>query len=526
MTLAFQHNRNSHTVSARRFRSSLIWTLWFCIILGFSGLVGLLMLRTEPDISQIAWLFYLAGAIAILCEPRYGIYLLVFFTLVGDGLLTPWYPFTKNFSSAESIFYLNDALIINPLESYIVLTFLSWFGRDLMKRELKFYSGEILLPALIFFAFIVFGLVYGIGTGGNVNIALWEFRPIFYLIAMIILTGNLIKTRAQVNHVLWAAVLAIFIESLIGNHFFLVKLGGSLAGYSAITEHAAAIHMNALLVFMLGAWIYKASPAKRIILTTMFPFVFLTYLATQRRAAFLTLGIALVFMAVLLYRENKRAFFLIVPPIAVVGIIYVLAFWNNNGTLGLPAQAIKSMVAPDQASAADLSSNIYREIENVNTHFTIQQKPLTGVGFGQKFFILVPLPDISFFAWWQYLPHNSIIWIWLKAGVGGFVAMLFFIGTALIVGTRALWRMPGGDMSAVALTLLLYIIMHFIFAYVDISWDTKSMVFLGTVIGLLNALEAIVSRPEPQKSKRWPWQMDPEPAPAIRPIPGTEPVSG
>jgi hypothetical protein len=325
---------------------------------------------------------------------------------------------------------------------------------------------------------------------------------------------------------LWAAVLAIFIESLIGNHFFLVKLGGSLAGYSAITEHAAAIHMNALLVFMLGAWIYKASPAKRIILTTMFPFVFLTYLATQRRAAFLTLGIALVFMAVLLYRENKRAFFLIVPPIAVVGIIYVLAFWNNNGTLGLPAQAIKSMVAPDQASAADLSSNIYREIENVNTHFTIQQKPLTGVGFGQKFFILVPLPDISFFAWWQYLPHNSIIWIWLKAGVGGFVAMLFFIGTALIVGTRALWRMPGGDMSAVALTLLLYIIMHFIFAYVDISWDTKSMVFLGTVIGLLNALEAIVSRPEPQKSKRWPWQMDPEPAPAIRPIPGTEPVSG
>jgi hypothetical protein len=284
--------------------------------------------------------------------------------------------------------------------------------------------------------------------------------------------------------------------------------------------------MNALIVFVLGAWIYKASPAKRIILPAMIPFVLLTYLATQRRAAFLTLGIALVFVAILLYRENKRAFFLIVPPVAVLGIIYTLAFWNSGGALGLPAQAIKSMVAPNQASAADLSSNLYREIENVNTHFTIQQKPLTGVGFGQKFYIIVPLPDISFFTWWEYLPHNSIIWIWLKAGAGGFIAMLFFVGTALIVGTRTLWRMPRGDMSAIALALFLYIIMHFIYTYVDISWDTRSMVFLGMAIGLLNALEHIVNQPELQKRARWPWQQDPEPEPALRPFPDSKPASG
>jgi hypothetical protein len=388
-----------------------------------------------------------------------------------------------------------------------------------MKRDLRFYGGEILLPALVFFAFIIFGLIYGISTGGNVNIALWESRPIFYLLAMIILTSNLIKTHAQVNHVMWAAVLAIFMESLIGNHFFLVKLQGNLAGVSAITEHAAAIQMNALLVFVLGAFLYKASLAKRIILPAMVPFVLLTYLATQRRAAFLTLGIALVFLAVLLYRENKSAFFLIVPPVVVLGIIYTLAFWNSGGALGLPAQAIKSMVAPDQASMADLTSNLYREIENVNTHFTIHQRPLTGVGFGQKFFIIVPLPDISFFAWWEYLPHNSIIWIWLKAGVGGFIAMLFFVGTVVMVGSRTLWRMPLGDMSAIALALLLYIIMHFIYAYVDIAWDTQSMVFVGTAMGVLGALEHIVNQPVPQKRPRWPWQSATIPVPELRPLP-------
>ena len=67
-------------------------------------------------------------------------------------------------------------------------------------------------------------------------------------------------------------------------------------------------------------------------------------------------------------------------------------------------------------------------IENNNLEFTIHQKPLTGVGFGNKFFVIIPMADISFFTWWQYFPHNSVIWIWLKTGVGGFIAMFYFLG--------------------------------------------------------------------------------------------------
>lgn len=491
---------------SRQNRTKLTNFLWFTAVLTLSGMFGLLMFVSGPSASHIAWIVYLMGVALIFVQPRYGIYLVIFLSLVGDGTLTYSLPFTKNFSSPESLLYLSDALIVSPLETYILFTFVSWLGRGAMQRKIIFYRCELFWPAMAFISFIIFGLVYGIGTGGNVTIALWESRAIFYMVAMLILASNLFTERSHFHNALWFAMVALFVEGIIGNYYFLVTLRGSLAGVEAITDHSAAIHMNSLFVFAIAAWLYKTSAAKRILLSLMVSPVLLTYLATQRRAAFVTLIVALALTTIILYKENRRAFWLIVPTAAVVGILYLGAFWNSGSALGQPAQAVKSVIAEDQANAADQSSNVYRQIENLNTGFTIHQRPLTGVGFGQKFYVVWPLPDISFFEWWEYLPHNSIIWIWLKAGVGGFIAMLYLVGKTIMVGSRALHKIHRDAMGAIVLTGTLYIVMHFIYAYVDISWDTQSMVYVGMTMGMLGAVERVLERPEPQPQKRWPWQ--------------------
>lgn len=512
------HENRFATVRSRQLRTDMSIWLWFAAVMIFGGLLGLFMLKTGPTASYFAWLIYLAGIAAIIVQPRYGIYLIIFLTLVGDGSLTPQLPITKNFSSPESLLYLHDALIVSPLETYMLFTFISWLGRGAMQRKIVFYRSELFWPALVFLAFVVFGLVYGIGTGGNLNIALWESRALFYLVAMLVLASNLLTQRNHFHNALWAAMLALFIEGIIGSHYFLVTLRGSLAGVEAITDHAAAIHMNTFIVFLLATWLYKASAAKRLILPLMIPPVLLTYLATQRRAAFVTLIIALLVMTFFLYKENRRVFWLLAPTAAVIGILYLGAFWNSSSALGQPAQAIKSVIAEDQANAADQSSNVYRVLENLNTSFTIHQRPLTGVGFGQKFYIVWTMPDISFFEWWEYLPHNSIIWIWLKMGVGGFVAMLYLVGKTIMLGARVLLRIEHDPIGAVALTGTLYIIMHFIYAYVDISWDAQSMIYVGMTMGMLGAMEHVLARPEMPPSRRWPWQTASPPEPALRPI--------
>ncbi|MEZ4714208.1 MAG: O-antigen ligase family protein [Caldilineaceae bacterium] len=499
---------------AQQWRANLAWALWYCSLLCMTGVIGLLMLRMGPNPIPIGGIVGVAMVLAVLWRPRLGLYICAFFALLGDAVLIPWYPFVKNLSSAESILYMGSAMIFSPLEIFLALTALGWVGRGIIVRKFEFHTGVLFGPIVLFTVSIGLGLLYGLGTGGDLTIALWESRPIFYICLVMILTSNLIETRAHLNQLVWIIMAALFVEGLIGSDYFFNVLGGSLVGVEAITEHSAAIHMNTLFVFILTVWLFQASLPKRVLLPLMTLPVIITYLATQRRAAYLTLFIAIAFIVLALYKENRKLFWFIMPTIFVVMMGYIAVFWNSGSAIAMPVQAIRSVVAPSEGSADDLS-NIYRILENANVSFTIHAAPLTGVGFGKKFFINVPMPDISFFVWWEYIVHNSIMWIWMKAGVLGFLSMLLLIGQSIMVGSKSTWRMPDPDTKAIALTATLYIIMHFTYAYVDMSWDAQSMLYLGLVIGMLNSLERIAAKPIPVESKRWPWQPDAVPAPVL-----------
>ncbi|MCB9135436.1 MAG: O-antigen ligase family protein [Anaerolineales bacterium] len=497
------------------------WTQ-FVVLLGLAGLTGvvliyLLLFGATP--ASIAWVIFFIGIVLIVYEPRYGIYLILFFSLAGDSLLLYWYPFTKNLSSSESLMYLSNALIVSPAEIYMVVTFIAWFGRDIVRHKINFYRGQLFWPSIVFILFITLGLIWGVGRGGNLNIALWEVRAIFYLPLMLVLTNNLITQRKHASHLIWVIVLALFVESLVGAYIYLFVLQGDLSSVESLTEHSAAIHINLVIVLWLATWLFKGgSSNKRIFISLLLPTILLTYMAAQRRAAFLSLFIVLAFMVLILYQERRKVFWMLIPFATVIGLVYVAAFWNSGSTLALPVQAIKSVVAQDQANAKDQSSNLYRQLENINTHYTMSQAPLTGVGFGQKMLFIVPMPDISFFVLWEYITHNSILWIWAKAGVGTFISMLILIGMAILVGMRTLQRTQSGELKAIILSATFYIIMHFVYAYVDISWDNQSMLLVGTMMGLISCMEHVIELDIAIKPKRYPWQKDPSPLPGLLPL--------
>ena len=495
-------------------RANRTWTYWYLCLLGLTGLFSFFMMMTGPGPILIGGIIFLATVGLICYRPRFGIYMILFFSLIGDKTLLRWYPFSKNLSSAESLLYIHDAFIFSPLEFYLVLTLLAWLGRGLIYRSLDLFRGALFWPSIIISAFLLGGFIYGVGTGGNTNIALWEVRPIFYLPIMLILVSNLIQTREHVTQLVWTAMGAIFVEGLIGTFHYVFKLRMSLAGVQTITEHSAAIHINTFFVLLLTSWLYKASPSKRFGLLLMVPPVALTYIATQRRSAFLSLGIALLLILILIYIEKRELFWSIAPIIVVGGLCYLAVFWNSNSAIGLPAQAVKSIIAPDPNSK-DASSNLYRELENTNISFTIHNAPLTGVGFGQKFHIIVPMPDISFFVWWEYIVHNSVLWVWLKTGVLGFIAMIFFMGYSIMTGVRSMRTVVGNDLKAVAVAATLYLVMHYSYAYVDMSWDGQSMLYVGAMMGLVSRLEQVSALPVAVRPKRWPWQPEPSTTPGL-----------
>ncbi|MBX0328824.1 O-antigen ligase family protein [Oscillochloris sp. ZM17-4] len=487
-------------------RSQIAWWLLFLGLLGLSGVVGFLMNSNGPSWSVIAWIIYFVGIVAIFYNPRYGVYMILGFTLMGDQVMLYWYPFTKNFSSAESIMFLSRAVNLSPLESYMVFTLFSWFGRMAMERRIRFRAGPLFWPAAMFTFFITVGLAYGVSRGGAFKIALWEVRSIYYLPIALILTGNLIQTRDQLNKLIWIMALAIGYKGLAGVFYIGIALNWDIGSVEQIGEHSLSIHYNAFFILAITVWFYHDSVLKRLILPILTPFMLYSFLANHRRAGFLTLGLGIGIVVSMLYRENRKLFFTLAPTGLVVFLAYLAAFWNNTGSIGMIARAVRSVVG--QPTARDAASNVYRDLENINSMFNIKSSPIFGLGFGNKFHIVAPMPDISFFEWWEYITHNSIMWIWMEAGVGAFFAMLLLTGMTMIVGGRAVWNVPRGPLRAVALTATLYVFMHFTYAYADMSWEGISMTFVGTMMGLINSIELIASRPLPAQVKRWPWVPD------------------
>ena len=439
-----------------------------------------------------AWVgaaLFVAGAAAIVAQPRCGVYLMVFGALAGDDMLMPGYPFAKGFSSHESVFFVHDALLVSPLEVYLVLTVISWAARQGKPAPSGPYVGPLFWPAMVFLAFVVLGFGHGVASGGDLRVALREARPVSYLVALILVTSTLIETASQVSRLAWTAMAAVLAKGATASLYYLLVLRGDVRGILTISEHGAAIHLNTLFVFCLAVWMYRASLPKRIGFPLMIPAVVLGYIALQRRAGFVTLAIAIGLAVAVLYRDQRRLFWRFVPALALVGVGYVALGWNGQGLGAVPAQAIKSVVTAEKASPKTQDSNNYRILENRNINFTIHRHPVTGIGFGQKYFVVAPMPDIRReFEWSEYITHNSIFWMWMKAGIGGFIATLFLFGLAVSVGVRALRHLPGDDLSAAILVATLYTVMHVIYGCVDMSWDPRSMVYLGAMLGVVDRM--------------------------------------
>jgi O-antigen ligase len=230
------------------------------------------------------------------------------------------------------------------------------------------------------------------------------------------------------------------------------------------------------------------------------------YVLSQRRAAMISLIVGVVMLMIVLWFKRRRAFWAFTPTVLFFGTGFVVATWNATGALGLASTSVKSVLFPDQLGAEEESSNLYRVIESFDLWFTIRSAPITGRGFGQQFLMPLPLPDISFVEFWQFIPHNSILYMWIKLGFFGFAAMFFMFFRAVQHGGRSTLGVRTGDDVATVFAGAASVVMFVVFAYVDIAWDTRSTVFLAVAFALCAdyvMLPETVARREPE-TRAWP----------------------
>jgi hypothetical protein len=470
-----------HQREARRTQLSA-----YLAVLGVGLLIGIAGFGAIASPTALATAALLCVVAAILLRPVTGVYLTVFFSVIGDGSTMNSYPFNFNFSSPRSMLYLSDALPFSPLDLCLILTVVSWFLAAAGSRDWTLRTRPLLRPMLVFSALLAFGLLWGIGRGGSLTVAMWELRPLTYLVLMYVFATHLFTRSKQYVLLAWLIALAIAIQHVFVLQFYFGLSAAQREAMQALTEHQTSLLYTFVLILTLALWLFRrCSWTARLLLLILCVPTLWVFVLSERRAGFVALVVGFIVLGVVLAFRRTRVFF-VVLPIGLIGLAgYTAAFWNAEDGIGFGAVAIKSVIAPTELSESDASSDLYRQIENFNLVQTAKSQPL-GVGFGQPFLQLVPLPELSVFPFQEYIPHNSVMWIWLKTGYLGLVVLLYLIAAAIRAGIQSALRLPTGDALAFITAALAYIAMFVTFAFVDMAWTAQSCLVLAVCLAAVD----------------------------------------
>ena len=171
-----------------------------------------------------------------------------------------------------------------------------------------------------------------------------------------------------------------------------------------LVSHGATLPMNMMFVLVMAAWLFKSpSWAKRLLLPVIAVPVFVVYLVSDRRAAIVGLVAAVIMLCVVLFWTRRRAFWVVVPALVILGGAYIAAFWHNaNSSLGGPAQAVKAVITAERGGPEGPVVGPLPTGRGRRHHRHHPLEPLFGVGFGQKFLRPYPLPAITTFLLAEY----------------------------------------------------------------------------------------------------------------------------
>ena len=432
--------RKGPTIQQQRVGRTTGGAAAFFVLLSFLGLSSLL--TSVPDSPDVVFILAasLILAVCIIRWPVTGIYLAVVMTILFDALPSPYAP---TFFSESGIFRnlsyrgLPDGVVVSLFELVIVVSLISALVRRFHERK-KLVRGPLFWPMMFFAAVLVVGEVSGLLTGGDFKISLWELRPLIYLVLLYMLAVNTVNQASQIRVLLWLMVICVGIRSVEGIWRYLQIPLDIRADVPTVLEHDDSLFLVIPFSLLLALTLWRKWLPMRMLpaVVLLIPTVFYVIIINRRRAAFLCIFLIIATLLPLIWvslksKRQRVRFVYIAIAGGILGSLYLAAFWNGSGGLAEPARSVRSMIQPDER---DFSSNLYRDQENANLRYTISLSPFTGIGFGKPMQINSPILDLrETWALQFYMPHNNMLWLWMRMGIIGFALFWMVIGAAVLL---------------------------------------------------------------------------------------------
>ena len=376
-----------------------------------------------------------------------------------------------------------------PIGFFMLLVLLVFILYGLLTRTKPLRGGALLVPFLLFFVCVIWGIVHGLSSGGNLQILVEEVRSFWYMFLGYLLAYNFIRKKQHVRFFVWLVILCAAIKALQAVYIYLFVIHGDLASHHEIMSHEESYFwVSVLLLIMLFSLHSKYRPQFYTALALV-PFLLIALIANNRRADFVALIVGLVVAWVLIFTVKthaRKSLLVILLFTTLLGGAYVAAFYNGTGGFSSPARAVVSVFRPDPTDAA---SNLYRDIENYDLKYTVKLNPL-GLGFGKPFLQPMLLPDLSSLdPVYNYIPHNTIYWVWMRLGAIGFLALWYLFGAIIVRGSIIARQLKDPYLQLIAIYIVSMVVMEIIVAYADYQLSFyRNVIYVGMLAGVLMRL--------------------------------------
>ncbi len=442
----------------------------------------------------------------ILRRPALAVYVLVacattleIFPLDFNDSLTDATGFFLNLNNTMKL-----PLSASPAELLMGISVLAWWRAQRADPSLR-PRGPLFKAYVVYLGVLLLGDAHGLATHGDFNTSLWELRPQVYGFIAFVLAASLIREEGQLLILAAVFVAASALKAAVGYNRYFNTLHGDIGINEAILAHEDSYFLAMLMVAAGVGLVWYRKRQALVVLLAFLPLAFIVLVENRRRVGMLALGAALVIVAVAGVWFEKRVRWKVAAAAVAVSLCYgafLSGYWNKEyGAAAQLVRPIHSLFEPDQR---DFNSNLYRDNEDADLKFTYQQNRLIGVGMGQPMAVVFPLADISQqYPFWQYIPHNTILWIAMRTGVLGMMAFWAMIGMALLEAISSMRRLTSPLVRAAVVFALAGIIAELIVGYGDVQLENyRNMIFFGCIMGLINAAERI-SVGAPIKKLAW-----------------------
>ena len=472
--------------------------LTYFIVLLVSGCVSAILLFLNENIfAALALIFVVVIMLLTFYRVEWGFYIFFGMVLFFDQFNIPNFsPITYRFDyfkNLKEISYIPSfsSAVLNPLELQLILLLLAWFIAVSVNKKTKVQSITAWGLALIFLVTLIASMLHGLSTGGVFLPALWELRAFFYFGFLYFFVPQIIQTKEQISTLLWIFIACVTVKALQGIVRFTAQ-GLSFRGMETLTNHEDPVFITILIMLLLAFVLFNAKVKHRtVLLWLLLPLIF-GFFTGQRRASYGGLIISFVVLVVLLSGRERLLLFKSLAPFLIVAAIYSAVFWNSESKLASPVKLIKSAFFTDKEEAGErYLSNLYREFERYDLAYTVSSSPVTGLGFGKKYLMPIPLAEIPF-PLRDYIPHNEILWLIVKMGAAGFFVFWFFFDSILFKSSALCTRMRDPFLKSVCAIVIISFVNQIAVSYYDLQLTYyRNMVLLGTLWGLLPAIESL-----------------------------------